>query len=96
MTSRRDRFNKLKLPKLRQLFENQELVNQVVFAPIAQVGGKVLTRAEEKKLNLTGQLTNKNEEEQNVHDNPVASTSTGTFTGPPMLQAYKKTAKKIL
>ncbi len=45
MASRRDLFYKYKLPHLQRILENQSEVNSE-----AQIGGKVLTRAAEKKL----------------------------------------------
>lgn len=88
MASRRDLFFKYKLPNLRRLLENETTIDSQ-----EQIGGKVLTRAEEKKLNASVS-ENKDEpttEPTNLYDNPVPSTSTN---GPPLLRAYKKSAQK--
>ena len=83
MASRRDLFYKFKLPHLQRLLENQSAVNSE-----EQIGGKVLTRAEEKKLNVSA---SEHKETPNLYDNPGPSTSTNQ---PPLMRAYKKTAQR--
>ena len=81
----RDHFYKKALPRLREHWA-------ALAAAENQEGGRALTRAEEKKLNSNSQPTNENT--STLFDNPVQGTSTGGFTGPPQLKAYKKTSKK--
>lgn len=83
MASRRDLFYKYKLPHLQQILENQSEVNSE-----AQIGGKVLTRAAEKKLNVSA---SEQKEAPNLYNDPVPSTSTNQ---PPLMRAYKKTAQR--
>lgn len=83
MASRRDLFYKYKLPHLQQILENQSEVNSE-----EQIGGKVLTRAAEKKLNVSA---SEQKEAPNLYNNPVPSTSTNQ---PPLMRAYKKTAQR--
>ena len=81
----RDHFYKKALPRLQEHWA-------ALAAAENQEGGRALTRAEEKKLNSNSQPTNENT--STLFDNPVQGTSTGGFTGPPQLKAYKKTSKK--
>ena len=83
MASRRDLFYKYKLPKLRQLLQTVDASNAE-----DQTGGKVLTRAEEKRLNVSA---SEQKEEHNLYDDPVPSTSRNQ---PPLMKAYRKSAQK--
>ena len=83
----RDHFYKKTLPRLRKHWA-------ALAAAENQEGGRAITRAEEKKLNSNPQPTNPDENTSTLYDNPVQGTSTGGFTGPPQLKAYRKTSKK--